>query len=183
MLLNSRYNNFNFQFPKNFFYESIIKRYDPFFKRVPIPYTNLSDFMSYTVQSVSWPAISTEIAEQYKHSSKPVYKSGFGGERYMSKELTVTFRTVEGYLNYFVMNDMYLEYWKLFNENEKIFVPNLTLYLLDHYGYLLMTVHYKDVVYSGLSELELSYASNVPEFKTFTATFICGGLKFKRELQ
>jgi len=57
------------------------------------------------------------------------------------------------------------------------------LYLLDHYGYLFMTMQYQGVIYKGLSELEISYASNVPEFRTFTATFDCDVVSPKRELQ
>ena len=138
--------------------------------------------MAYTVQSVSWPSITAETVEQQKQGIKPVFKGGYPATYYMGKEVVVTFRTVEGYLNYFVMQDMFEQYWSINDPNEELFVPDLTLQLLDHYGYLVMSMRYINVVYSGLSELELSYASNVPEYRTFTATFNCAELQLKREL-
>ena len=39
----------------------------------------------------------------------------------------------------------------------------------------------KEVVFSGLSELELSQAANVPEYRTFSADFKFNRLTFKKE--
>lgn len=182
MLLNSKFNLFRFAFPRGFFYPDIEQRYEIFFKRLAIPYTNLTDFMSYTVQSVSWPSMTGETVTQQKKGVTPFYKGGWDASVYIGKEVTVTFRTVEGYLNYFVMQDMFTQYWELNDPDEATFVPDLSMQLLDYYGYLLITMQYRSVVFSGISELELSYASNVPEYKTFTCTFNCATVDIKRAL-
>ena len=136
--------------------------------------------MSYTVQSVSWPAIDAQIAEQDLGNDYRVFKGGFDAQKYLNKEIIITFRTVEGYLNYFVMLDAWEQYWKL--ESEDTFVPNFTLRLLDNYGFQIMSVNYYNIVYKTLSELEISYASNVPEFRTFSCTFNCARVELKRQL-
>lgn len=182
MILNSTYNNYVFHFPKGFFPLDVERRYLPFFKRLPIPFSTLTDFMSYTVQSVSWPSIATEIVEQSVELYTPKYKAGFSLDEYINKELTITMKTVEGFLNYWVMFDTLEEYWRLYNDNDKKYVPDLAVHTLDQYGYMMFTLNYKEVVFTGLSEMELSYASNVPEYKTFTATFMASRLKTTRHL-
>jgi len=182
MLLNSTYNNFLFYFPKGFFPRSVEERYLPFFKRLPVPFTNLTDFMSWTVQSVSWPSMNLEITQQDKRLTTAKYKGGFSATEYSSKELTVTLKTVEGFLNYWVMHDTLEEYWKLDNPEEVLYVPDLSVHTLDQYGRMMFTVNYREVVMSALSEMELSYASNVPEYKSFTATFSATRIETKRYL-
>ena len=180
MLLNSRYMNYIFNFPKMFFSPEIERRYKPFLTRQVIEYKSLVDYMNYTIQSVSWPSLNVETVSQVQKNVIKTFRSGFDMQRQMSKELEVTFATKDSYLNYSVMRDYFEEYWALYNSGSEVFIPNLTLQLLDHYGYTTMSLHYQDVVFSGLSELELSAASNVPEFRTFTANFVCTQIVTKR---
>ena len=177
MLLNSRYNNFVFAFPKGFIPADVEKRYDIFLRNFPTPYENLTDFLNSTVQSV------LEIVEQNPHGKHQLFRTGADFQRQMNTELTVTFRTTEGFINYYILQDILEQYWLKYIKDSAVFVPDLYTYLLDDYGYLIMTMQYTNVVYSGLSELELSYASNVPEFRTFTATFNCAKVSIKRLLQ
>ena len=181
MLLNSKFSNFDFRFPKGFFFPEIEERYDIFFKRQPIPYTNLTDYVNYTVQSVSWPAVTTDTTEQLFKDAIKTYKGGFEAPRYFDRTFDVTFRTTEGYLNYWIMHDQFFKYWEWGPEHE-MFLPDFNLKILDHSGYLVMTMIFKDVVFSGLSELELSYANNVPEYKSFNATFKFKIIDLKKEL-
>ena len=178
-LLNSKFSNFRLNFPKNWFYPEIIETYDQYFRKSMIPYTNLTDYINFTIQSVSWPALAIETVTQTKKDAEITYKSGWDLNRQTEKNLTITFRTTEGFLNYFVMRsqlEMYYEQGKTAKNN--VFVPDLNLMMLDHYGYLILTQKMKYVVYMGLSELELSQSANVPEYRTFTADFKYSELSF-----
>jgi hypothetical protein len=182
MILNSKYNDFIFKFPPNFFTKEIVDKYDPFIKRLKMPYNNLVDYINFTVQSVSWPSISTETVEQFSDHGVRYFPGGWNLQMYTSKELIVTFKTTESYINYFIMYDLLEYYWQKNKNKESIsHLPSLHLMLLDRYGYLLVTFQYDYIVFSGLSELELSYASNVPEFRTFTASFKADVVKAIRE--
>lgn len=181
-LLSSKFSNFVCNFRKDFFYPEIVAMYDPYFKRTNIPYTNLIDFMNFTIQSVSWPAINIEVVTQDKKDIQVTYKSGFDLTRQTEKNLTITFRTTEGFLNYFVMRSQLEMYFAKGKEaKNNIFLPDMQLKMLDHYGYLVLVMNMKDIVFMGLSELELSQASNVPEYRTFTADFKYSRLTIKKE--
>lgn len=181
MLLNSRYNNFSFQFPPNWFPQIVIDRYTPFFRRLAIPFTTLNNFMSYTVQSISWPSIDGQTVEQTVAKEIRVYPSGKDSIWQMSRDVTITFRTIEGYLNYFVMFDTWEQYWN--GEMNMPSMPDFILRILDNYGYQVIALQWHNPVYKGLSELELSAASNVPEFRTFSANFSASWVETKREFQ
>jgi len=181
-LLNSKFSNFVLNFPKGWFYPEVVEMYEPYFKRTVIPYTNLTDYINFTIQSVSWPAITLETVSQDRKDLTATYKSGWDLTRSTAKNLTITFRTTEGFLNYFIMRsqlEMYFAKGK--DAKNDIFLPDLNLLMLDHYGFLILVQRMKFVVFSGLSELELSQAANVPEYKTFTADFNYSALTFTKE--
>lgn len=181
MLLNSKNSSFIFSFPQGWFDKEIEDRYKMFFERRPIIYKDLTDYMSYTVQSVSWPAFTGETVSQTAGTMTRTFKSGENFIKNIQKELRVTFRTVEGFLNFFVMFDVLQKYWTR-SPDAKTFLPDLRIFVLDHYGYLMMTVLMKNIVFKGISELELSFASNIPEYRTFECIFEYSGLEFIRAL-
>lgn len=75
------------------------------------------------------------------------------------------------------MLDQFLQYRSIGEKtvggqsNNKLFLPDFYIQILESYGYLSLMFKFTDIVLSGISELALSFASNVPEFQTFSATF------------
>ncbi len=181
MLLNSKYSNFSFSFPKKWFYPEIYEKYDIFFKRNPIPYTNLDDYMSYTIGGVSWPSFQGDGVEQWKDGRKYIFKSGTDFQNNLSKEFKLTFRTVEGFLNYWVMFDQLQVYWRRWAE-DKPYLDDFMVNILDQSGHLIMSMLIKGLVFTGLSELEMSFSSNIPEYRTFEASFSYNQIEFKNQL-
>lgn len=197
-LLNSQYCNFEVSFPRTFFYKDLEAKYDPIFKKLPIPYKNVTDYMNYTIQSISWPAISVETVTQTSpiklremrnkerdgRINKKEYIGGFDLTLSTSNDFNITFRTTESFLNYWIMYEQLEMFLGYCNENtSNVTMGDIELRLLDNYGHLIMTKLYSDVIYTGISELELSYSNNVPEFKTFTCDFKHNGVKIKQEEQ
>ena len=196
MILNSKFSNFIFTFPRGWLYPDIDEKYAIFFKRLPIPYRNTLDYINFTVQSISWPGIDTQTPSQTvtqkrddvrngvasgKHSTRD-FKSGFDMALSAMKEFNVIFRTTEGFLNYWIMHDQFEQYLS-YGANNEAFLSDVQLQILDHYGYLIMTRVYHNIVMTGISELELSYSSNIPEYRTFTCNFKHNGFTLKKELQ
>lgn len=175
MILNSRNSNFIFGFPKGFFYSEIDEKYKEHFNRSHQPYKNVTDYMNFTIQSSTWPSVSLETVEQSFRNTTQNFKGGYEAERQRNHEFSMTFRTTEGYLNYFIMEDQINLYWEYNNyqnkKDNKIYMPDMNLYLLDDTGHLITTRVYKNIVISGISDLDLSYNSNMAEFNTFTVDF------------
>lgn len=196
MLLNSKYSNFYFSFPKGWLYPEIEENYKIFIERLPLPFRNVTDFLNYTIQTVSWPAVNIETVNQINSkpkrdvlrngtpisNSERTYRTGFNLELSSEKDFNVIFRTTEGFLNYWIMHDQ-LELYHKYGEDRGSFLGDVRLGILDHYGYLVMTRIYKDIVYKGISDLDLSFSTNLPEYRTFNCTFTHNSFELKRELQ
>lgn len=178
MILNSKFTYFYFRFPNGWFYPQIVEKYDIFFKKQKNIYTNLEDYMSFSLQSFEWPPISPDLPQQAFNQVTKFYKTGWNAERHFEQSFTLTFKVTEGFLSYFIMLEQFLEYWRL-KENDEVFLPDLYLLLLDHNGYANLQVVFSDIVFQSISNLTLSYANILPEFQMFTAIFRFKKIKIK----
>jgi len=118
---------------------------------------------------MSFPSLNIDTAEQISSTDPYSSKGGRRLQSYLDRTFTITFKTYEGYINYWVMFDMFMEYYNL--DNKEAFLPDINLTFLDHTGFELLTINFNEIIFTSLSELELNYSSNVAEFKTFTAGF------------
>jgi hypothetical protein len=181
MILNSKNNNFIITIPKNFVYPSIVKKYETYLKRLPLPYDSVSDYLNASVQAMSFPSLSTELVEQVLYEDPVSAKGGKRIQTYLSRDFTMTFKSYEGYINYWIMYDLLWAYWDLDNKNK--FLPDITLTFMDHTGFEFITVVFKQIILYGISEIELNYSSNTAEFKTFTAQFKYNYIDIQKRLQ
>lgn len=181
MILNSKNNNFLVTIPQNFIYPDIQKRYGTYLARLPLPYDSVTDYLNASVQSVTFPALSLELVEQNLYEDQVSAKGGLQPTRYLSREFTMTLKTYEGYINYWMMYDLLWAYWDLDQKNK--YLPDITLTFMDHNGFEFMTVIFKQVIFYGLSEIELNYSSNAAEFKNFTVNFKYNYIEIKKRLQ
>ena len=181
MILNSKNNNFIVTIPQNFIYPDIQKRYGTYLKRLPLPYDSVTDYLNASVQAVTFPSLSMELVEQTLYEDQISAKGGLQPARYLSREFTMTFKTYEGYINYWMMYDLIWAYWNL--DKKSKYLPDITLTFLDHYGYEFLTVVLKQIIIYGISEIELNYSTNTAEFKNFTCNFKYNYIDFKKRLQ
>jgi len=178
MILSSKNNNFIVTFNQGFFYKDIVQRYETYLKRLPIPYQNLHDYMTASIQSCTFPALSAEPVEQIYGQQNYTSKGGLRLERYLDRTINITFKLYEGYINYWVMFDMFREFYALEQTNR--FLPDITLTFLDQTGFEFFAVEFHQILMLSISELELNYSSNSAEFKTFNMSFNYNFVKFKK---
>jgi hypothetical protein len=181
MILNSKNNNFVVRFPKNFFYPSIVKKYTTYLKRLPIPYESVADYMSASIQAVSFPALTAETVEQTLYEEPVTAKGGKRFERYLTREISMTLKSYEGWINYWILFDQMFAYYDL-DSTEK-YLPDLTLSFLDHTGFEFVSINFQQIVMKGISELELNYASNTAEFRNFSVSFTYNYISILKRLQ
>lgn len=173
MIINSRSSNFIFNFPKGFFLPSIEAKYAPWVKRLPLPWDTVHTMMNAQVQSVTFPALNMEPVEQTRlYGKKQDYKSSVPWQDLFNREFSVTMRTLDGYINYFIFIDNTIEYLKLFDgEGPKLYFDDLHIRFLSQEGYVLNTTRFHGVVLTGISEIMASYSDNNPTFHDFSVTF------------
>lgn len=166
MILNARNNQFQLNFPDNFFYPEVIERWEPVVKKLKLPYHSLVDFMNSNIQSVTFPSIELPTVSQQESQYNINWRGGKEFEAVKTKNIDITFKLGESYIPYWVIFDQisyYLEY------SDRIpYWPNMNLTFLDNNGFEVVTFAMKLVVPTNLSELNLSHSSIMTDFKTAT---------------
>jgi hypothetical protein len=180
MILSSKNNNFIVRLNKGFIYPDIAKRYETYLKRLPLPYESVHDYLTASIQAVSFPSLDIETVEQVLYEDPHTSKGGKKFERYLDRSFTITFKTYEGYINYWIMFDLFRKYYDLDNKDQ--YLPDINLTFMDHTGFEFITINFNQIVFTGLSELELNYSSNSAEFKTFTAKFKYNYINIQKRL-
>lgn len=182
MFLNSRQNSFIFNFPKGFFAEPVESKYKGYLERMPIPFDTLRDFMNHTIQSVTFPTISlSPTVDQVRTTGfLQRYKNATNIQNLISRDFTVTFKLIEGYLNYWIMFETMVNYFDFKNPDQ--YLPSIPLRLLDNDGVMMVSIIFHEVLITGMSSLTLNYASTTPQFSTFTTNFKCNSVEIKLEI-
>jgi hypothetical protein len=179
MLLNVRQNGFIFNFPPNFFHQSIQDKYKKYYQSLILPYDNISDFMSSTIQTIDFPGWDMKENDQVRVLGKrQEYKNSVPIPDLFTRTFTISFKLTDAYLNYFIFLENSLNFLD-FSNKQQIFEP-MRLSLLDNEGYIVSSIIFDKPILFGQSGFKLSYSSGVPDFKTFEAKF--SYFKFNLEL-
>lgn len=171
MILNARNDLFTFNFPRTFVPDKIRDKYKPYLNRIP---GNLIedplDFLNYSIQSVTLPGISYNPVEMVKKiGGTNVFRDAIPYQE-LFDEFTVTMQLLDGFINYWMMFDLFNYYYAF--ENPNPYLPDsFVIRMIDSEGNAIVQIKTERVLFVELSSLELSYANNSPEFSTFDATF------------
>jgi hypothetical protein len=178
MILNSRSSNFLFNFPVGFFSKDIEQKYIGYVRAIPgLPWDTVTNMMNAHVQSITMPSLSMDtVAQTRKLGKQQTYKSGQPVPDYFSKEMTVTMKAVEGYINYWIFLDNTLRFLDL--SDKRLYFDDIYVRILNDKGYVIQTIRFEKPMLTGLSEISLSYSDNNPEFKTFDCTFTYNAIDF-----
>ena len=182
MFLTARQNGFYFNFPKGYFSESLQEKYTAYVKRLPIPYDTIGDFMNATIQSVTFPTLSSiDHVEQTRPGGyRQIHKSSTHIQNLVTRDFNITFKLVEGYMNYWIMYEAMVN--ALDFSNTEAYLPDLTLRLLDADGIALASVFFQRPIYKSLTEIQLNYANTSPAFTTFSVGMKCNYINIKLEV-
>lgn len=175
MLLNPKGNSFYFNFPKGFFSPKVIEKYSDYIKRQPIPFDNVEQYVNSTIQSIGFPSLSIDTVEQVRNLGKRInYKSATPVQDLFNKDFTISFKTVDGFVNYFIMLDSILHFLNFKNPDQ--FIQDLPLRIMDNEGNIVFSVNYKGVLFTSLGEITMNYTSNNPSVTNFDIGFKCNYL-------
>jgi len=172
MIINSRSSNFIFNFPNGFFHPDIEEKYKPYVMRMPgLPWDTVTNMMNAHVQSITMPSLSmSPVSQTRKGGKQQTYKSAQPVPDYFTKEMTVTMKALDGYINYWIFLENTLNHLDLVDE-PALYFDDLFIRVIDQEGYVLQTLRFEKPMLTSLSEISLSYSDNNPDFKTFDCTF------------
>lgn len=178
--------------PQDFFSPKIDEKYGKYYRNLLLPYRSISEFMASTIQTVTFPGLSSTLPTQVRplgkvqevQSAKPIADM-------FNRDIKLTFKLTDAYLNYFIMMDNMLNYLEpanvsptntqrslgktltnqvIQNQNHPFFSP-IRLTLLNNEGYAVSSVVFNRPMITAMSTITLSYSSTTPQFQTFTVDF------------
>lgn len=182
MILNSRNNLFNFKFPRNFIPTEVADKYRKYLNRMPGNIIEEPiDFINYSIQGVALPGISFDPIEQSPNDGTTTYHRGaIPIQNTIERQFTVEMQLLDGYINYWIMQDTLLYYYSRQNRNP--FADDLKLQILDAEGIHVMSAVFEKPIMNSITELELNMSSNIAEFSTFSLNFYYNRFNLKLEI-
>ena len=179
MIADARNDLFIFNFPKDFIPQEIKDKYFAYLNRMPTPIEDPGDIVNATLQGFTFPSVNLDpVTLIGKHSKEQKFRGT--GQSIPNKEIRVTFKLAEGYINYWMMYDTFIYYNQF--ENELSHIPQFRLQTTDSYGVVIMTLTFKEILFTTLSDLTLSYSDNIQQFNDFECTFNFNFIDIKLEI-
>jgi hypothetical protein len=170
MRLSSQSSQFIFNLPISFLKQEVIDSYTPLLEKNWIQYDNVVDYLSSTILSVNFPGISFDLPKQIMPRGKEIYHKPAKNVQDIitTRELTVTFRSVDSDLNYWIM-------WEILNKHytdvENTHLHPFTITCLDIHRDALYKIYFKQIIVKSLSENTFNYSQQKVNSKEFTMTF------------
>ena len=169
MRLSSQSCQFLFKFPSDFIAPEVNDRLKNYMDKNWIPYTDPMAYLNSTIKEIIFPSITYEGSEQtHKFGKKIEYKSATNIYDTYANTIDITLRSVDSHSNYFMMQQIFAEYW---NNTRKYYLPWIQLYILDKDGDFLYAVIFRSPLLKSLSEVRMMYQSMDVSEQTFSITF------------
>ena len=170
MRLSSQSSQFIFNLPSNFLPSEIIQTYNPILEKNWIQYENVIDYINSTIKSVNFPGISFEIPKQITMRGKErQFKPAKNIQDITTThELTVTMRSVDSDLNYWLMFDILSKHY-LDTDNQ--WLNPFTITCVDIHRDAIYVIRFYEIILKGMGENTFNYSQQKVQSKEFNLTF------------
>ena len=170
MRLNSQASQFVFNLPSDFLPQEIIDTYTPILEKNWIQYENIIDYINSTIKSINFPGISFDMPKQMLIRGKErQFKPAKNNQDITTThDLTVTFRSVDSDLNYWLMFDIISKHY-LDTENQ--YVYPFTVTCVDIHRDAIYVIRFYEIILKSLSDQDFNYSMQKVNAQDFTLTF------------
>lgn len=174
--LDPRPDKFRTRLPQEFLEASIVSRYDQILGQKPYLFDKFESVINESIQSFELPLFGYTAATQRSNQSsggsiETVSVPGQSIQNTIDNTFTITFRHSEAYLTYWFMVEHYFKKYKLGPDSNRAPMPALLLEMLDYRDNTVALINFKNVLFTGVDGLSLSYNSIDRTPSTFTASF------------
>ena len=163
---------FYVEFTKKFIPEDIEKFYRPYVKSMPTQIESPRVLVESSLQGITVPSYQYEGVNQShvdtlnKNAISTNWRSTMNAQENTVKNLSLTFKLLNGYVNYWILLDTFFYHYD--QKNAEAFIGDISLRMVDNQENVMFTRVYKDCIFTGISDFELSYSDNIQTFETFT---------------
>jgi hypothetical protein len=170
MRLSSQGSQFIFNLPSDFIKQETINTYTPVLEKNWVQYENVIDYINSTIKSVNFPGIGFEMPRQINMRGKErQFKPAKNVQDITStRDLTVTFRSVDSDLNYWLMFDILNKHYL---DVENAWVNPFTITCVDIHRDAIYVIRFYEIILKGLSDNTFNYSQQKVNSKEFTMTF------------
>jgi hypothetical protein len=170
MRLSSQASQFIFNLPSDFLPPETIDSYSPILEKNWIQYEDVIAYLNSTIKSVNFPGIGFEMPKQITMRGKErQFKPAKNIQDITTThDLTVTFRSVDSDLNYWLMFDIISKHYL---DVENSFVSPFTITCVDIHRDAIYVIRFYEIILKSLSENTFNYSLQKVTSKDFTITF------------
>jgi hypothetical protein len=170
MRLSSQASQFIFNLPSDFLPNETIETYMPVLEKNWIQYENVIDYLNSTIKSVNFPGITFDMPKQMLMRGKErQFKPAKNIQDITTThDLTVTFRSVDSDLNYWLMFDIISKHYL---DVENAFVNPFTITCVDIHRDAIYVIRFYEIILKGLSDNTFNYSQQKVASKDFTLNF------------
>lgn len=170
MRLNSQASQFVFNLPSDFIPSEIINTYTPILEKNWIQYENVLDYLNSTIKSVSFPGLNAGAPEQRLIRGKVrAYKTAVNVQDIVSShDFTVTFRSVDSDLNYWLAYDIFSKHYL---DVINLYINPFMITAVDIWRDAIYRIKFFEIIAISLGEITFDYSQQKTNAKEFTMTF------------
>jgi hypothetical protein len=170
MRLSSQGSQFIFNLPSDFLPTEIVETYMPILEKNWIQYENVIDYINSTIKSVNFPGISFEMPKQItmRGKERQFKPSKNVQDITTTHDLTVTFRSVDSDLNYWLMFDIISKHYL---DTDNAWVNPFTITCVDIHRDAIYVIRFYEIVLKTLSDNTFNYSQQKVNPKDFTIGF------------
>jgi hypothetical protein len=170
MRLSSQGSQFIFNLPSDFIKQEVINTYTPILEKNWVQYENVIDYINSTIKSVNFPGVGFDMPRQVNMRGKErQFKPAKNVQDITSThELTVTFRSVDSDLNYWLVFDILTKHYL---DVENAWVNPFTITCVDIHRDAIYVIRFYEIILKGLSDNTFNYSQQKVNAKEFTMTF------------
>jgi hypothetical protein len=170
MRLSSQSSQFIFNLPQSFLPSDVLETYTPILEKNWIQYENVIDYINSTIKSVNFPGISFDMPMQIRMRGKERnFKPSKNVQDIVTtRELQVTFRSVDSDLNYWLLFDIINKHY-LDVENQ--WLDPFTITCVDIHRDAIYVIRFYEIILRSLSDNNFNYSQQKVNAKEFTMTF------------
>ena len=170
MRLSSQSSQFIFNLPGDFLKPETINTYQPILEKNWVQYENVIDYLNSTIKSVNFPGLSFEMPKQIvmRGKERQFKPSKNVQDITTTHDLTITFRSVDSDLNYWLMFDLLTKHYM---DVENAFLNPFTITCVDIHRDALYVIRFYEIILKSLSENTFNYSQQKVTSKDFTLAF------------
>ena len=170
MRISSQSSQFIFNLPASFLPNDVLETYTPILEKNWIQYENVIDYINSTIKSVNFPGIAFDMPMQIRMRGK---ERNFKPARNVqdiitTRELQVTFRSVDSDLNYWLLFDIINKHY-LDVENQ--WLDPFSITAVDIHRDAIYVIKFYEIILKSLSDNNFNYSQQKVNAKEFTMTF------------